>query len=177
VQAGGRAIVAYGLPPRGQRPVTSLRLDIRLLGPGPEAAHSERGPWDGSPEPLEPGEPVVIEDGDAFIGLVPLAPTQLGHTSPAVLWRDGEETVLSIVNYEGPPKQFWEYRSLSGPFWKGNVRNGFALWIASRSEYSDREAFAATLAATPFSDETAGGVRTITFGDATVTYDLREIWP
>ena len=46
---------------------------------------------------------------------------QLGHEAPAVLWRDGQETVLSIYNYRGPAKVFWEYRTLSGPFFKGNV--------------------------------------------------------
>ncbi len=50
-----------------------------------------------------------------------------------VVWRDGQEFVISIVNYEGPAKVFWEYRSLAGPFYKGNVRNGFALWVAPRS--------------------------------------------
>ena len=176
-QDGGQTVVAYGLPPRGQRPVTSLRLDIRLLGPERDTVHTTAGAWNGRPAALEPGTSVVIEDGDAYIGIVPLQPTGLGHTLPVVLWRDGEETVLSIVNYEGPPKQFWEYRSLSGPFWKGNVSNGFALWIAPREEFPSREAFAGALTPTPPTDETEGSVRTIAFGDVTLAYDLRELWP
>jgi hypothetical protein len=180
-QAGGRAIVAYGLAPRGVRPVESCRLDIRLLGPEAGRIFTGDGPWDGSPQNMEPGETLVIDDGDAWIGVLPLAPENLGHTPPLTLWQDGDETVLSLVNYEGPPKQFWEYRSLGGPFWKGNVRNAFALWIAPYQDFSSREAFAAALAAAPPADETAGSRRTITFGAGPETvrleYDLRDMWP
>ena len=160
-QSGGRAIVAYGLAPRGQRPISSLRLDIRLLGPA---------------EPLQyDGGPVVISDGDVHIGIVPLASDNLGHTPPVTAWRDGDETVISITNYEGPAKVFWEYRSLGGPFWKGNVRNGFALWIAPRGDFGSAADFRAALAATPLTDETTSFKRRISFADVTLEYDLRDM--
>jgi hypothetical protein len=162
-QGGSQAIVAYGVMPRGQRPVSSLRLDIRLLGPTEVAC--------------APGEPIVVEDGDAFIGIMALNPDNLGHSPPVTAWRDGDESVISILNYEGPPKVFWEYRSLSGPFWKGNVRNGFALWVVSRAEFASVAAFQAALAATPLSDTTIGSLRRITFGEVVLEYDLREMWP
>jgi hypothetical protein len=161
-QVGPRAIVAYGLMPRGQRAVASLRLDIRVLGPERVA--------------VEDGV-VVIEDGDAFVGIVPLAPENLGHSPDVTAWRDGDESVVSIVNYEGPTKVFWEYRTLSGPFWKGNVKNGFALWIASHGEYGSAAEFRAALSATRLSDQTNGSLRTIRFGDVKLAYDLREMWP
>ena len=160
-QVGGRTIVAYGMAVRGQRPLSSMRLDIRVLGPD-------------VPE-FQPGEPITFADGDAYVGVVPLMPGNLGHSEPLTVWRDGHETVISIVNYEGPPKVFWEYRSLAGPFWKGNVRNGFALWIASRSEHESLDAFHTALAATQLSDETSGPVRRITFGDVSLEYDLRNM--
>ena len=178
-QHGRRAVVAYGIAPRGMRQLDSLRLDIRLLGPQASHIVIDGQPWSGEALPLASGVPVVIADGDVYIGIVPLDPTRLGQAPTVVLWRDGDESVISIVNYEGPPKQFWEYRSLAGPFWKGNVRNGFALCIADRAEYATSEAFAAALAGTPLSDVTTGTTRTISFGAgevaATVTYDLREM--
>lgn len=161
-QAGSKAVVAYGLMPRGQRPVSSLRLDIRLLGP-------ERVEFDGGV--------VVVEDGEAYIGILLLAPDNLGHSPDVTAWCDGDEHVLSIVNYEGPAKVFWEYRTLSGPFWRGNVRNGLALWLEPRTGYANAADFRAALAAVPLSDETHGTLRTIRFGDVTLAYDLCGMWP
>ncbi|MEX0682250.1 MAG: hypothetical protein WD904_06175 [Dehalococcoidia bacterium] len=179
-QNGSRAIVAYGVAPRGVRSIDSLRLDIRWLGPESASMSVTGESWSGETLAVEPGKPVVIADGEVYIGIISLEPTRIGHTPPVVLWRDGDEPVLSIVNYEGPPKQFWEYRSLAGPFWKGNVRNGFALWIAPRTDFASVEAFTQALAETLLADSMEGTVRTITFGDgddavATLTYDLREM--
>lgn len=71
---------------------------------------------------------------------------------------------------------FWEYRSLAGPFWKGNIRNGFVLWIASRADYVTTADFSAVLEATPLTDETTDSVRRIAFGDVALEYDLRAMW-
>jgi hypothetical protein len=91
------------------------------------------------------------------------------------LWEDADEVVLSLVNYEGPAKVFWEYRSLAGPFWKGNVRNGFALWVAPLWEFGSIAEFGRTLAEVPLSDEVDGSWRRIVFGDVRLEYDLREM--
>lgn len=163
-QKGGQAIVAYGLTPRGQRPISSLRVDIRTLGVTAYDVVEEDGRF-------------AIADGDVCIGIVPLVPENLGHSESVVLWRDADETVISLVNFEGPAKVFWEYRSLVGPFWRGNVRNGFALWIAPRGEFASAEGFRAALAAVSLSDELDGRRRRITFGDVELEYDLREMWP
>jgi hypothetical protein len=147
---------------------------VRLLGPSTGDITIHGLAWDGLRGDLDPGTPVVIADGDALIGIIPLDPTHLGHSAPITLWRDGDETVLSIVNYEGTAKSWWEYRSLTGPFWKGNVRNGFALWIAARSDFPDAAAFARALAETPLADSVDHSMRRITFGDVRLEYDLRE---
>ncbi len=162
-QVGSKAIVAYGFMPRGQRSAESLRLDIRLLGLSPGVA--------------DDGDAIVLADGEVYVGIVPLKPDNLGHSPHVTMWRDGEETVVSIVNYEGPAKVFWEYRSLSGPFWKENVRNGFALWIASRYEFSSASDFRSALESVGISDETRDTGRVIKFGDVTLEYDLRQMWP
>jgi hypothetical protein len=176
-QSDGKAIVGYGLAPRGQRPIESLRLDIRILGPSPEGLIVDGKSWDGVQTELAPGTPLVLCDGHALTGIIPLAPTDLGRGAPVALWRDKGESVLSLVNYQGAPKVFWEYRSLSGPFWKGNVRNGFAIWMTESDAWASVEAFESAMRSTPLRDEQGGTVRHIEFGDLKLTYDLREMWP
>jgi len=175
------AIVAYGLPPRGPRPLTDMRLDIRLLGPHFANVVLPDGTlWNGESSPVPPG-PIVVADGSAYIGLIPLEATDLGRNAWTILWRDGLETVVSVVNYTGPPKMFWEYRSLSGPFWKGNIRNGFALRIVDREEFPSAASFADALARAPLADEVTGSIRRISLGTGDdvvrLEYDLLEIWP
>jgi hypothetical protein len=176
-QEGPRAIVAYGLMPRGQRPVDSLRLDLRLLGPQDKAVRADGQAWDGRILALAPGTTVVIDDAVVRVGIVPLEPTRLGDGSSVVLWRDGMEIVISIVNYEGPPKVFWEYRSLAGPFWKCNVQNGLCLWLASTEEWADVADFEEALRKAFITDEVEGSMRRIAFGDVELAYDLRALWP
>jgi hypothetical protein len=181
-QDGGRAIVVYGLAPRGQRPIEALRLDIRFMGAGERSSVliGERLSRGGTLDATL-NERIVVADGEAYIGVIPLKPTQLGGGPPVTVWRDGQELVISIVNYEGPAKVFWEYRSLAGPLYKGNVRNGFALWVAPRSEYESPESFAKALAASPLRDETSGSRRRVELGDGperlVLEYDLMELRP
>jgi hypothetical protein len=180
VQAGGWAIVAYGLTPRGQRPIESLRLDIRLLGvnDGGDVSLGPRDYREGVVE-MSSDERITVSDGDAFIGIVQLRATRLGSAAPVVVWRDGHELVISIVNYQGPAKVFWEYRSLAGPFYKGNLRSGFALWVVPRSQFASPVAFAEALATLPLKDEVVGSLRRIEFGEGperlVLEYDLAEL--
>lgn len=182
-QKGGDAAVAYGLMPRGQRPVHSLRLDVRLLGldAASEMVAGEQ-PYDRSEAmAVSLGDIVGVADGEVYIGLRPLMPTRLGHEPPVLVWQDGQETVLSIYNYRGPPKAFWEYRSLSGPFSKGNVCNGFVIRVASRQEYPTLAGFLSAFRETPLSDDVIGTSRRIQFGQGTgsvvLEYDTRRMWP
>ena len=182
-QSRGDAIIAYGALPYLLFPVSSLRLDVRLLGPDADSEVLVGGQPYRQDEPLTvpTGAPVGIADGEVYVGLRPLEPTQLGHEAPAVLWRDCQETVLSIYNYRGPAKVFWEYRTLSGPFFKGNACNGFALRVAPRRDYGSLADFLVALGRTPLLDEVAGGRRRIAFGEGatslTLEYDLRDMQP
>jgi len=177
-QVRNTAIVAYGLLARGQRHVHSLRLDLRLLGLDGEVIAGDSRYADGEVE-LPASEVVAIVAGDVYIGVRPLAPTRLGHGPDVRLWQDGQEQIVSIYNYDGPPRQFWEYRSLAGPFYKGNVRNGAVLRVADRAGHDSLEAFRDAFAAEPLVDTTEGSQRTISFGagpDAvSLSYDLREL--
>jgi hypothetical protein len=79
------------------------------------------------------------------------------------------------VNYEGPPKVFWEYRSLAGPFWKGNVRNGFAIYMAEKWMAEPVEEYIEVFANLKLTDYLSGTKRRITFEDVALEYDLREM--
>src|SRR6266508_5399428 len=181
-QTGARAVVAYGLSPRGQRPIESLRLDIRLLGPangGEITVGNHRYQAGGLEVPSR--VPIVISDGDVHIGIIPLEPTRLGHGPDVIVWRDGQEVVISILNYQGPPKVFWEYRSLAGPFFKGNVCNGFVLWVARCAEFGSAREFTESLRSLSLKDELDGDCRHIEWGDGpgavVLDYDLKALRP
>lgn len=79
--------------------------------------------------------------------------------------RDGD-LVLTQVLYDGPEKAFWEYRTLSGPFYRGNVQSGVVVHVSDRTEYPTAEAFAATLATATVEDATTDGVRSIRYACA-----------
>jgi hypothetical protein len=147
---------------------------------GGEVLVGERGYRDGTVE-AECDDRIVVSDGESHIGVVPLEATRLGQGPSVVVYRDGQELVISIANYQGPAKVFWEYRSLAGPFYTGNVRNGFALWVAPRSQFESPAAFAAALAALPVRDAISGSMRRIELGEGperlVLEYDLMELRP
>jgi hypothetical protein len=176
-QRGPTAIVAYGTTPRAYRPVTGMRMDVRLMGPDAETVLlTADGPYTGGEMAVPEGRPVIIADGDAYMAIVPLTADRLTPDTPGpTLWQDGEETVLSIFNYRGPPALFWEYRSLGGPFYKGNVRNGFALTAAPRNEFPSPEAFLEHALSLPLEDTLTGSRRLIRFAGAELEYDLRDL--
>jgi len=153
-QHGGCAIVAYGLRPQ-LRAAGSYRLSLRMLGAAPDAEI-----WiadqrvDALPARVEPGDPIVLAAGDAYVAIIPLEPTDMGSDAPIELRLSEGALVLDIYNYRGPPKSFWEHRSQGGPFFQGNVRNAFVLEVAERSEYADLAAFRAHVAAARIADST-----------------------
>ena len=87
--------------------------------------------------------------------------------------------VLSTVIYEGPPKRFWEYSALAGPFYRGNIECGVVLEVASREQFFDAAEFAAHLAAATVEDATAEGVRHIRYrsggDDLSLRYRLTDL--
>jgi hypothetical protein len=90
----------------------------------------------------------------------------------------GQELVLSVYNYRGPSKIFWEHRSLSGPFYRGNVSNGFVVAVESKDAMTAEE-FTRTLQSASVDDRLDGSSRRITFdsahGKLALEYDLREL--
>jgi hypothetical protein len=61
------------------------------------------------------------------------------------------------------------------------VRNGFALWVAPRSQFASHSAFAEALAALPVSDATSSSKRRIELGEGPerleLEYDLMALRP
>jgi hypothetical protein len=106
----------------------------------------------------------------------------MGAEAPTRLDRDGEMLTLHIYNYDGPAKQFWQYRSLSGPFFAGNVRNAVVVEVAPRAEFSDLEAFASSVADARIADNVdPAGVREIAYAsaraDVRLAYSLKTMQP
>ena len=181
-QQRNRAIVAYGLQPR-MRPARSYKLSVRALGVPPGATI-----WCGdemaaeSPRDLPPRSPVVFDAGGAYVALIPLAPSDMGHGAPITLRRDGHALALDIYNYVGPDKTFWEHRSQAGPFFQGNVRNAFVIEVGTPAVFGGIDAFRAHVAAARVSDGVDGDrVREIRYasegGDVTLRYSLNDLSP
>ncbi len=178
-QHRNRAIVAYAPLPRAA-PARSYKLSIRMLG-----VSLEDEVWvddrriDGWPARIEPEERVVIAFGDAYVALIPLKQTDMGSDAPIELnFVDGTLT-LDIYNYQGPAKTFWEYRSHSGAFFKGNVRNAFAIETADRATFAAIDAFRTHIAASTISDTTVERQRKIEYasegGSIALTYSLWDM--
>ncbi len=183
-QHNNRAIVAYGLVPR-LRPAHSYKLSINMLGvAGADLRVGKNAVvrTDGEPTSVAPGEALSIAVGDVYIAIVPLQPSDMGSDAPIELHLAGERLSLDIYNYRGPAKTFWEHRSQSGPFYKGNVRNAFVLEVAERTAFADIDAFAAHVAdatiADGFDDEY---VREIAYasdgGSIALRYSLWDMAP
>jgi hypothetical protein len=135
------AIVAYTPLPRA-RPAHSYKLSVRMLG-----LSAEDEVWIGDrrvdawPIPVARGDRILIAAGDAYVALIPLDQTDMGSDAPIELALSDGVLALDIYNYKGPAKTFWEYRSQSGAFYRGNVRNGFAIEVAERAEFADTATF------------------------------------
>ena len=179
-QEGNRAIIAYGLVPR-LRPMTSCKLSVRLLGlRGDDDVWINDTRLADSPRTLAPLDRVTVAVGSAYVALVPLAPTDLGHDAPIVLTREGDVLTLDLYNYRGPPRSPWEYRSLAGPFYRANVRNAVALEIAQKTQFESFGEFCRHIArATIDDDVNAGLMRQISYastgGSVALRYDLRNM--
>jgi hypothetical protein len=178
-QEGNRAVIAYGLLPR-LRPLRSAALVVRLLGAAGARLHAgDRDVADGERVRIEPAARICIAAGDAYVALIPLRPDDMGSGAAVTLAREGEALTLEIENYRGPAKQFWEYRSLGGPFFQRNVRNAVIIEVAERGRYAGFDAFVAHVQDAAIHDELAGGVRTIRYdcacGGLPLGYDLRTM--
>ena len=179
-QHRSRAIVAYGVYAR-LRPAHSYKLSVRLFG-----VSEQTEIWigdrrvDAFPATIEPGDPVVIAEGAAYIAIIPLEPTDMGHGAAITVNRAGHLLTLDIENYRGPSKTFWEHRSQSGPFYKGNVRNAFAIEVASTDDFASAAEFRAHVGTARIADSVdEHNERSITYasdgGSVALRYSLADM--
>ena len=153
VQNRNRAIIAYGLRAR-LRPTRSYKMSVHFLGAAGAGVRIGERQIEGADvkEDVAPGQAVCVAAGDAYVAIIPLAPSDMGAGAPIRLQRDGEKLTLDVYNYLGPAKQFWEHRSQSGPFYQGNIRNAAIIEVAETHEYESLDAFAAHVAMAMITD-------------------------
>lgn len=108
---------------------------------------------DNLPLTLHVGDWLIVEDGSVFIAVYPLEPTNMGTGAGIQLERGPlGELWLTVSNYKGAAKRFWDYASLGGAFWRGNVRAGFILEIVDRDDFASVAEFLASLQAAKIED-------------------------
>ncbi|MGC9041732.1 MAG: hypothetical protein ACP5MJ_19745 [Roseiflexus sp.] len=175
VQHHGKSIALYALEPQHE-PVHSLKTEVYVLD---AASLSEVWVNDtpialrSTPRRLYPHDAVLIADGDVYIALRPLEPSNLGDEAPILLSERNGELVLSIYNYyQGEAKSFWEYASLSGPFYRQNIRAGFVVEVGDRVEYGDFATFRRHILRSAIDDRLDGAVRTVRYASGA---DLIEL--
>jgi hypothetical protein len=162
-QDGGRAIVLYGLLPQ-REPVFSLKTEVTLIDGALADAVVIDGVPAALPAALRPWQQICVADGAVYIGLIPLAATNLGGTAPILLHHRGDELVLSIANYhDGEAHVFWEYATLAGPFYQRNIRAGFIIEVAERRAFADLAAFASHLQRSRIDDRDHGARRRVCY--------------
>ena len=184
-QRRNKAIGLYALMPEPAE-VFSLKTVIAL-----QSGDAVDGVWlnDGAvdlgalPRAVSPGDWVIVADGDVYIGLYPLEPSCLGREAP-ILLENGPlgELWLTIYNYRGKAKRFWDYASLRGAFWRGNLRAGFIVEVAERGEYPSASGFLDHLRQATVQDTVdEAHIRTVTYAsgadELTLRYDLWNTRP
>jgi hypothetical protein len=181
VQARNKAIALYALLPLGDAYVTSLKTIVAFpVGDAIERVWINDRQV-GLSEPLDSlrqGDWLIVEDGAVLIGVYPLEPTCLGREAPLVLERGPlGELWLSLYNYRGSAKRLWDYNSLGGAFWRGNLRAGFVVEVAERADYASAAAFLADLRRAVIEDGVDDFIRTVTYRHGDDELSLRyDLW-
>jgi hypothetical protein len=155
VQQRNKAIALYALQPQHQE---IFSLKTVAVFPQAEALEEVRVndrpiTLDDLPLALNTGDWLVVTDGSVFIGVRPLEPSCLGREAPLLLERGPQgELWLTLYNYRGPAKRFWDYASLRGAFWRGNIRAGFIVEVSERNAFPSAAAFFSHLAQASIED-------------------------
>jgi hypothetical protein len=184
-QIGNKAIALYALMPQ---PDEVFSLKTVVVFPRADMldevwVNDRRTALDDLPAALQAGDWVIVADGAVYVGLRPLEPSRLGRAAALHLERGPQgELWLTIDNYRGAPKRFWDYASLGGAFWRGNLRAGYIVEVAERTAFASAAAFLAHLRQATVEDSLdAERVRTVTYrsgGDEVqVRYDLWRTQP
>ncbi len=128
---------------------------------------------------MQVGDWIIVEDGAVYIGIRPLHPTCLSRDTP-ILFERGSlgELFLSIYNYRGVEKRFWDYALLGGAYWRGNLRAGFVVEVAERTEYASPEGFLSYLQLATIEDTVDDEfIRTVVYRSGDDELGLRyDLW-
>ncbi|MCC7208127.1 MAG: hypothetical protein IT323_12535 [Anaerolineae bacterium] len=185
VQQRNKAIALYALMPE-QQEVFSLKTVVAFQsGASLERVWINDQPVDlaESGQSLSADDWLIVEDGGVYVGVRALQPSVLRRDAPIQLERGPlGELWLAIYNYRGAAIRFWEYASLKGAFWRGNLRAGFVVEVAERREHPSAAAFLAHLRGAHIADTVdAACVRTVSYtngGDSlALRYDLWKTQP
>lgn len=171
VQHEGKVVALYGLKPNLGK-VRSVRTDVIVrAGERPHEVWVNEARVEALPRELAPHDTLFVADGEVMLAVRPLALTRLDRDTPIVLSERDGELVLSLYNYRGSPRGFWEYANFAGPFFKGNLRAGFVLEVGEGAR-EDFAAFRARVSASVVRDELDGGVRRVAYASGA---DLLEL--
>jgi hypothetical protein len=180
VQSGNKAIALYALLPQQEEVFSLKTVVVFQSGEVVEGVYvgGRRAELEELPVPVAPEQWVIVEDGGVYVGLRPLVPSCLGREAPLLLERGPlGELWLTIYNYRGPRRRLWDYASLKGAFWRGNLRAGYVIEVAERDEYTSAAGFCAYLQRAAVEDRVSDElIRTVTYrsgGDEiAIDYDL-----
>jgi hypothetical protein len=184
-QLRNKAIALYALMPQNEE-VFSLKTVVAF--PTAEALDEvwlgdRRIAAENLPAAVEAGEWLVVGDGTVYVGVRPLQASCLGREAPLLLERGPYgELWLTIYNYRGRAKRFWDYASLRGAFWRGNLHAGYVMEVADRQTYPTAAAFLAHLGRATIEDATVStpaspAERTVHYHSDGDTLELRyDLW-
>ncbi len=181
VQQRNKAIGVYALMPE-QEEVFSLKTIVAFQsGTALEEVWINDSVVDLSEvqHTLQASDWLIVADGDVYVGVRALEPSVLSQSAPIQLEKGPQgELWLAIYNYQGAAIRFWDYASLKGAFWRGNLRAGFVVEVAERSEYDSAAAFLAYLQMAQIADGVDDNyVRTVTYTNGGDSLSLRyDLW-
>ena len=140
--------------------VHSLRLDIQIplyedvdelyVGYRPVDAHNPivETNWDNR---------IYIKDGDVFIGIRPLEPTEFSSHRSLHIRRLNEFLIISIYNLDAKSPRELSDEELD------HCKNGFIMEVSSNSEYPDLNRFRNHFEKGKVTDELDGDIRSISY--------------
>jgi len=121
--------------------VSSLKLDIMMLHYSKiEEVWINDEKVRFLPKILTSSDVIFIKDANIYIAIRPLKPTNMGGRTPKTLeiTNPNDNFTLSLYNYKGEPKNFWDYKRSSAFFKgiKGTANNGFILEVSDRNSFT-----------------------------------------
>jgi hypothetical protein len=185
VQSRGKAIGLYALQAQAEETFSLKAMTVFPLVDSLEEIwlNDRRVMPADLPVAVSVNDWLIVTDGQVRVGVHVLEPTRLGREAPIVLERGTQgELWLTAYNYRGAPKHFWDYASLRGAFWRGNLRAGFIVEVAERDAFDTAAAFLAHLRKAQVEDAVdAERVRTVRYAsggdDIELRYDLQRTEP